>query len=100
MTEEDGRALISAWTESGLGPSAFCRSRGIGLHRLWYWRRRLEQSSFVEVLVEPAPEEGAVQPLVGGDGIEVLVGETWVRFPDRPGMAKEILDSLMGGRPQ
>lgn len=54
--------------------------------RLDYWRRKLGKASFIEVIAsppqEPSPEED-------GGGIEVMIGEAFVRFPDRPGMARE-----------
>ena len=42
MTEAEGEALIEAWRRSGLGPAEFARTRGVGVHRIRYWRRRLE----------------------------------------------------------
>lgn len=64
------------------------------LNRLTYWRRRRPTTDFIEAVVEdtPAEENG---PASVGD-IEVVVGDTFVRFPDRPGMAQEILSALMG----
>jgi len=44
-TESEGRALVDAWQSSGLPVSEFCRTQGIGAHRVHYWKRRLAGGS-------------------------------------------------------
>ena len=41
MTESEGRALIEAWRESGLGQREFAERRGVKVARVQYWSRRL-----------------------------------------------------------
>ena len=39
----DGRALVQQWQSSGQSPVQFCQERGVAVHRLRYWRRRIEE---------------------------------------------------------
>lgn len=92
MTPAEGRELVAAWQRSGLGPAEFCRSEGVTVNRLSYWRRKAPAIGFVETVIEEeSPQHEPGQP--AGE-IEVVVGDTFVRFPDRPGMAEEILVAL------
>lgn len=59
FTEAQARELLNACKESGLPATAFARQRGIGVHHLYAWKRRLGKggavSAFVPVRVV-APE--------------------------------------------
>ena len=65
--------------------------------RLDYWTRRVAKADFVEVVVEDRSETLEVSE--AGEVIEIVVGDVFVRFPDRPGMAQEILKALSKGAP-
>ena len=55
--ETEARAVLDEFERSGMTRSAFARQRGISLHRLDYWRRRLASapsSAFVAVAVPDA----------------------------------------------
>lgn len=47
-SREDGRALVQEWRSSNQTLVQFCQERGLAVHRLRYWRRRIED--------EPAPD--------------------------------------------
>ena len=93
MTAAEGQALVAAWQRSGLGPTEFCRSRGVTVNRLAYWRSKTApEIDFIEAVVEEASAPADVAaPL---EAIEVVVGDVFVRLPDRPGRAAEILAVL------
>ena len=93
MTADQGHALVADWRRSGLGPTEFCRTRGVTVNRLAYWRSKVApEVDFIEAVVEelPAPPEAAETT----EAIEVMVGDVFVRLPDRPGRAAEILTLL------
>lgn len=93
MTSTEGRALVSEWRQSGLGAAEFCRSRGVPVNRLSYWRRKANVPDFIAVTVDRDAAPGREQDFDGGR-IEVMVGDVSVRFPDRPGIAEEIFGAL------
>jgi transposase-like protein len=51
---EAGVALVQQWRSSGQTPTQFCRTHGVGAHRLHYWRRKLDS-------------QGEPQPSLGGE---------------------------------
>lgn len=94
MTSVEGQALVAAWRRSGLGPSEFCRSQGVTVNRLAYWRSKTSSEvDFIEAVVEEEPDYPEVA--ASTEAIEVVVGDVFVRLPDRPGRAAEIL-ALLG----
>jgi len=95
MTPSEGRELVADWRKSGLGPSEFCRNRGVTVNRLSYWRGKVQEVDFVELVVSETPRDDEARS--ASEGIEVMVGDVFVRFPDRPGMAEEILAALGRG---
>ena len=57
-TDAEARAALTALATSGMSLAGFARREGVGAHRLYEWRRRLESAekpSFVEVQ-RAAPE--------------------------------------------
>lgn len=93
---------MDEWQASGLGPLEFCRRRRVAIHRLTYWRRRLDlvaselrdarRSDFVEVVVPAAtPASPADGPIAC---IEIVVGDVTVRLPDRPELAARVVSAL------
>jgi transposase-like protein len=73
-----GLALVQQWRSSGQTPAQFCRSHGIGAHRLHYWKRKSD--------VERAPEPSVAGKLfalsapVRADAGEPERGEAEVRL--------------------
>ncbi|MEO1229329.1 MAG: hypothetical protein AAFZ18_10520 [Myxococcota bacterium] len=97
MTRGEGEALVTAWRRSGLGPSEFCRSRGVTVNRLSYWRSRtVAETNFIEAVVEEGSPDSPV--VASAEAIELVVGDVFLRLPDRPGRAAEIL-ALLGKAP-
>lgn len=98
----DGEALVQRWRESGLSMAAFCREEDVSRRRLTYWRDKLEASGFVELVVgepgsalqmlEPADAAGASS---AEDAVELVIGDAFLRFPDRPGLAAELVGALL-----
>ena len=83
FTDEQARELLAACEQSGLPATVFARQRGIGVHHLYAWKRRLRKanaaSAFVPVRVTASerPTEKA-QPLhdaieIHGTGVMVRV---------------------------
>jgi len=99
FTDADGRALVADWRKSGLTVSEYCRTYEITRRRLIYWRKKVESDRFVELVVgESGRGPRAVDTACEtGEAIEIVLGEVVIRFPDRPGMAGEILSALAGG---
>lgn len=62
-TEEEARAVLEAWKESGQSGAEFARSVGVVPQRLFWWRRRL-------------PTEGEVARAKGTTLVPVVVRET------------------------
>lgn len=44
---------IQAWRESGVSQTAYCRQNDLKMHRWWYWRKRISQSSDSEITFVP-----------------------------------------------
>jgi hypothetical protein len=77
-TEAQAREALDAFRRSGLTASAFARQRGVSIHRLQYWRKRLDTSpplTFVRVAL-PKPVATAAQSL------EIVTGEAVLRVPE------------------
>jgi len=55
----------------------------------------VQEVDFVELVVSETPRDDEARS--ASEGIEVMVGDVFVRFPDRPGMAEEILAALGRG---
>ena len=49
------QSLVDAFETSNLDLRAFCKGQGVNPNRLSFWRRRLKQSSFIE-LPEPVQQ--------------------------------------------
>ena len=82
MTPSEGRDLVADWRRSGLGPSEFCRSRGVTVNRLTYWRSKVQEVDFVELVVGEA--HGDEEAVSGCEGIEVMVGDVLSASPIGP----------------
>jgi len=62
-TQEDASAVLLDWQSSGQSLSAFARRHRLGLHRLHYWRKQLENAErsetsgarWVPAVAKPAP---------------------------------------------
>jgi transposase-like protein len=58
-TEVEAQQVLAEQVRSGLSDRAFARKKGLDPQRLWWWRKRLEQSgqdeavAFVEVKPKP-----------------------------------------------
>ena len=77
-TEEEARTALEEFSRSGVSLSEFARSKGVSVHRLVYWRKRLGPArppAFVAVTLP----HGASSP---GPPLEILVGGVVVRVPD------------------
>lgn len=95
MSPTQGAALVADWRQSGLGPVEYCRQHAVGLHRLSYWRNKQAPNEFVEVVVDRDNDHS--RDTEDALSIEVVVGDVFVRFPDRAGAAEEILSALARG---
>jgi transposase-like protein len=73
---EDGRAALVALASSGESMSQFARRRGISMSRLFYWKKRLaettEPAGFVEV---PASALGRSHIEIAHGGVVIRVRE-------------------------
>jgi transposase-like protein len=73
-TEAEARAALAELAESGESLASFARRKGVSSNRLVYWRRRVGESSFVEVRLPAAgsPSDGAhIEIVVGGVAVRV-----------------------------
>jgi hypothetical protein len=77
-TEGEARTALEELSRSGVSPSEFARSKGVSVHRLGYWRKRLAHApppAFVAVTL-PREASSPRRPL------EILGGGVIVRVPD------------------
>jgi hypothetical protein len=83
-----GLEVVEEWTRSGLSAVEFCRSRGIALQRLSYWRQRskpatppsvespaADAAAFFTLSVGEPPTRAGLTTGTRADGIEVRIGE-------------------------
>ena len=82
-TRETWVRILHEFNRSGLGPAAFCRSRGLPLTTFQGWRRRLEASApragFVQLVAASA--SNAAKPAHASWSVEVsLPNGTKLRF--------------------
>jgi transposase-like protein len=79
-TEDEARAVLAAWAESGQSGAEFARARGLVAQRLFWWRRRFARSAlsaaaFVPMVANPLAALGSVALVVttaSGARIEVF----------------------------
>lgn len=76
-TVAEARAVLDDLARSGLPATRFATRRGVGVERLYWWRRRVEgrrakpaakTPGFTEVTLTPAPATVAIE-LIFPDGI-------------------------------
>jgi transposase-like protein len=75
-TEDEARAILAEFAESGESEAGFARRKGVSSNRLVYWRRRVGEPpvpSFVQVRL-PAPGTARADAR-----IEVVVDDVSVR---------------------
>lgn len=78
-TEEEARTALEEFSRSGASLSEFARSKGISVHRLVYWRKRLGPARPPAFVALTLPRD-AVSP---SPPLEILVGGgVIVRVPD------------------
>jgi len=78
-TEDDARRVLEDADRSGLSDKAYAQRKGLKAHRLWWWRRRLEQVqgedealAFVELRPKPTPSAEPIEiRLVNGRIVSV-----------------------------
>ena len=78
-TEVQAREALDAFRRSGLTASAFARQRGVSVHRLQYWRKRLDASPPLTFLPVALPKESAAR---APRGLEIVIGEAVLRVPE------------------
>lgn len=59
----EGEGLVSEFEQSGLGRKEFCAVRGLSVHTLDAWRRRVAQSGCRETIVPVEMVEGRATDL-------------------------------------
>ena len=67
------QAHITAWQQSGLSQSAYCRQHHLVISRFGYWQRKLNKtapSGFTQVLTEPQAKPSFIT-LQMPNGIEI-----------------------------
>jgi len=85
-TEDEGRQVIEAWSESGQTVAEFARQKGLKSKRVYWWRERLGA----------APEAlGGVE--VGGELAPLVPVVVRVPTEQPPGMSVPVAVSLRGG---
>jgi transposase-like protein len=77
-TEDEARAVFAAWRASDESLSAFARRHGIGVQRLYWWKRRLGSTT----------NAGSTLSLVPAKVIEAEAAAVTIRLPS--GIAIEI----------
>ncbi len=78
--EEDARAVVAVWRESGTSLSAFARQHGLQRRRLTRWIRRLETAASLHF--HPVRLTGAVDPHPSPAAIEIeLPSGERIRLP-------------------
>jgi hypothetical protein len=77
-TEAQARETLDAFRRSGLTASAFARQRGVSIHRLQYWRKRLDVSPPLTFVPVALPKPAATTPR----GLEIVIGEAVLRVPE------------------
>jgi Transposase len=77
-TEEEARTALEEFSRSGASLSEFARSKGISVHRLVYWRKRLGPARPPAFVAVTLPREAASK----NPPLEILVGGVIIRVPD------------------
>jgi hypothetical protein len=77
-TEAQAREALDAFRRSGLTASAFARQRGVSMHRLQYWRKRLDASPPLTFVPVALPKPVATTPR----SLEIVIGEAVLRVPE------------------
>ena len=97
-TEAQAREALGAFRRSGLTASAFARQRGVSVHRLQYWRKRLEAPPSITFLPVPLPNEAAARAT---RGLEIVIGEAVLRVPEGSDVehVARLVAALAGRRP-
>ena len=68
--EEQGRAVVREWRESGLSGEAFARRKGITGVRLSYWKKRVGAGNTLAFVAVPMPVSGGGGSVQGQIEIE------------------------------
>lgn len=82
-TVAEARAVLDDLAQSGLSTARFASLRGLGVERLYRWKRRLEHRTkpetkaprFAEITIRPTSASAAIE-LVLPDGIAVRLAGT------------------------
>jgi hypothetical protein len=96
-TEAQAREALDAFRRSGLTASAFARQRGVSVHRLQYWRKRLGSAAPLTFLPVSLPKEVTAAPR----GLEIVIGEAVLRVPEGSDVehVARLVAALAGRRP-
>ncbi len=90
-TPAEGREALLAWRQSGLTLADFCRQRGIGEHRLTWWRRRLaNEADSAKGSGPDARRGGLVEAVISGVRSEQLERSSAVVLQLRSGDRIEV----------
>lgn len=80
-SEQDARAVLDAWEESGKSAVAFADEHGLKPKRLYWWRQRLRRPSsepaFIPVVLCSQPSQGQRSPVVvtSSTGVRIEISE-------------------------
>lgn len=96
-TEAQARQELDAFRRSGLTASAFARQQGVSVHRLQYWRKRLDASPPITFVPVPLPKLAAAT----SRGLEIVIGEAVLRVPEGSDVehVARLVAALAGRRP-
>src|SRR5262249_7187897 len=83
-TEDDGRAMAGAFTESGLSAAEVAQRHGVQVARVWGWRARVKEAESgavsevafapVRVVERKAERCGTIEIIVGRHRLRVTEG--------------------------
>jgi hypothetical protein len=97
-TEAQAREALDAFRRSGLTASAFARQRGVSIHRLQYWRKRLDAATPLTFVPVSLPEAAVAK---ASRDLEIVIGEAVLRVPEGSNVehVARLVAALAGRRP-
>ena len=78
--EEQWKGLLAEWSASGLSREDFCKTKGVSVWALDYWRRKLREdrkgknSRFVRVKPQPRMNGAKIRIHLGGQMVVEIDG--------------------------
>jgi len=98
-TREDARRVLDEAKRSGEPLAAFARGRGLGVARLYWWKKRLTTERERQSIAAPAPTLSLVPAVVTGESMVAIVvrlpGDVSIEIADaNPSMVAAIAAAL------